>query len=108
MNLDLGPQDEAVQEQVRRYLTAHEGMRQLIENRSLHDLTFTSSINTRTGLHTALAEHAGLVKLLIAKGVLTPLDYFTAIAEAMEDEVATLQDWQQRRYPPDGDHNGHS
>lgn len=40
----------------------------------------------RTGINTALSDHASLVRLLIEKGVITELEYYKAIAEGMEAE----------------------
>jgi len=40
----------------------------------------------RTGLEMRAADHAGLVKLLLAKGVFTELEYTEAMADAAEEE----------------------
>jgi hypothetical protein len=46
----------------------------------------TSPKHLRTGINCAMADHAGLAKLLISKGLFTEEEYFEAIAGAMEDE----------------------
>lgn len=40
----------------------------------------------RVGINSAMADHAGLVKLLISKGVITEEEYLEAIADSMEEE----------------------
>jgi hypothetical protein len=50
----------------------------------------TTPKHLRTGVNAAMADHAGLVTLLIAKDVFTTAEYLSAIADSMEDE--------QRRY----------
>lgn len=40
----------------------------------------------RVGINTALSDHAGLVRLLIKKGLITEEEYLEAIADAMEEE----------------------
>lgn len=46
----------------------------------------TSPKDLRTGVNVALTDHAALVKLLIAKGVITEVEYHEAIADGMEAE----------------------
>jgi len=41
----------------------------------------------RVGINTAMCDHAALVRLLIAKGVLTEEEYLGAIADEMEREA---------------------
>ena len=45
----------------------------------------------RVGIDTSKVEHAGLVTLLISKGIFTEAEYFTAMADAMEAEKARLE-----------------
>lgn len=40
----------------------------------------------RTGVNSAMVEHGGLVKLLMDKGVITEVEYYKALCEAMEQE----------------------
>ncbi len=40
----------------------------------------------RVGVNAAMCDHAGLVKLLIAKGIITELEYLEAIAAEMAAE----------------------
>lgn len=41
----------------------------------------------RVGVNTAMSDHAGLVDLLVRKGVISSLEYFTAIRETMRQEA---------------------
>lgn len=41
----------------------------------------------RVGVNSALVNDFAIAKLLIAKGVITPVEYQEAVAEAMEEEV---------------------
>jgi len=43
--------------------------------------------HVRVGVNCALVSHAALVRVLMAKGVITDLEYWTAIVEGMRDEV---------------------
>jgi hypothetical protein len=45
----------------------------------------------RVGVNSAMAEHSGLVKLLIAKGVITEEEVEASLTKAMEDEVALYE-----------------
>jgi hypothetical protein len=46
----------------------------------------------RTGLNMAMSDHAGLVRLLIAKGILTEEEYLEAIADQAEVEKAVYEE----------------
>lgn len=47
----------------------------------------TDPKHLRVGVNAAMVDHSGLVRLLIAKGVITEQEYLDAICEAMNDEV---------------------
>jgi hypothetical protein len=51
----------------------------------------TEPKHLRTGVNAAMADHAGLVTLLIAKGVITKAEYYEAMANAMEEEKARYE-----------------
>jgi hypothetical protein len=46
----------------------------------------------RVGVNTTLTDHASLVKLLIAKGVITDLEYAQACCDGMEAEVRRYEE----------------
>jgi hypothetical protein len=41
----------------------------------------------RVGINLAMSDHASLVRLLLAKGIITEEEYFQAVAEGMEQEA---------------------
>lgn len=47
---------------------------------------------SRTGINIALRDHASLVELLIAKGLITNDEYMKALADGAEVEVSRLED----------------
>jgi hypothetical protein len=47
---------------------------------------------SRTGINLAMRDHASLVELLIAKGVITDDEYAKAIADGAETEVRRLEE----------------
>lgn len=63
MNYEDGPQPDNVQE------------------------SSTSPKHLRVGVNVAMCDHAGLVKLLIDKGIITESDYLVAIRNEMKEEV---------------------
>jgi len=58
----------------------------------------TSAKHLRVGVNAAMSDQAGLVKLLIAKGIITEAEYLDAITEAMSDEVKRYEDKLNARY----------
>lgn len=51
----------------------------------------TQPKDLRVGVNAAMVDHAGLVRLLIAKGIISEAEYLDAIAGAMEDEQARYE-----------------
>lgn len=51
----------------------------------------TSPKHLRVGVNSAMSDMGGLSRLLIAKGVITEEEYLKAIADAMEEEVASYE-----------------
>jgi hypothetical protein len=51
----------------------------------------TEPKHLRVGVNAALVDHGSLVKLLVAKGVITDDEYLRAIAEGMEREKADYE-----------------
>ncbi len=45
----------------------------------------------RTGVNTAMVDHAALVKLLIHKGLVTEQEYANALCDGMIEEVKTFE-----------------
>ena len=51
----------------------------------------TEPKHLRVGINTALVDHGSLVRLLIAKGVITDVEYHQAITEGMEAEKESYE-----------------
>lgn len=47
---------------------------------------------SRTGINIAMRDHASIVALLVAKGVITEAEYLKAIADGAEAEVRGLEE----------------
>ena len=54
----------------------------------------------RTGLDTTKAEHGGIARLLIRKGVITEEEYFDAVVEGLEVELRFQTEQAQRMGAP--------
>jgi hypothetical protein len=61
------------------------GVAMEIELRGLDDAA-ASPKHLRVGVNTAMADHAGLVRLLVEKGMFTEQEYMDAIAKSMKEE----------------------
>jgi hypothetical protein len=51
----------------------------------------TTVKHLRVGVNASMVDHAGLVMLLIEKGIITDAEYLSKIADAMEREVALYE-----------------
>lgn len=52
----------------------------------------TTPKHLRVGVNVAHVDHSALARLLMAKGVITELEYVTALIEGMEAEVRSYQE----------------
>lgn len=75
----------------KRYEAAAHAMQSGVAMEMNHKLQPTEPKHLRVGINAAMADHCGLVKLLIAKGVITDAEYLDAIAESMEAEKARYE-----------------
>ena len=80
------------QADVDRYLAALHAMQTGVAIEQARGSRDGEPKHLRVGINTAKAEAAGVVKLLIAKGVFTEDEYVAAVADAMEAEVAAYED----------------
>lgn len=67
-----------------------------LDEREGTSISATSPKFLRVGINMAMAEHAGLAKLLITKGLITAEEYFSAIADAAEAELKHYEE----NHPP--------
>jgi hypothetical protein len=69
-----------------RYLAALHAMQTGVAFKMHRDPGETSPKHLRVGVNSAMVEYAALVKLLIAKGIITEDEHYAALADAMEAE----------------------
>jgi hypothetical protein len=85
---------QQIEEAWRRYLAACHAVQTAtafeIETKGL-PAAGASPKHLRVGISTQKVEMGALVGLLIRKGLMTELEWFTSIAAAMEQEKATLE-----------------
>lgn len=74
------------QEQLNRYHRACHAVQSGVKFEQERGSSDGSPKHLRTGINVAMCDHAALVRLLISKGIITDLEYFTAIADEAEKE----------------------
>lgn len=79
--------DQARERYVRALHAMQTGVKMMMEL----DAKSTTPKHLRVGVNASMVDHAGLVMLLIEKGVITDVEYMTKIADAMEREVALYE-----------------
>jgi hypothetical protein len=82
----------AIDEDRERYFRAAHAMQSGVAADQAMGSDDGSPKHLRTGVNSALTNQAGLVNLLIAKGVFTEEEYVKAIADEMEAEVKRYED----------------
>lgn len=78
------------EESARRWMAASHAMQSGVAQ-DYADTGVESPKHLRVGINAAMADHAGLAGLLIAKGVFTEDEYLEAIAGSMETEKARYE-----------------
>ena len=91
---------ETTQEAETRYLLAMHAMQSGVAFR-MHNSRGgeTEPKHLRVGVNSALVSCSTLVKMLCDKGVITEQEWWTALADAMEAERDSYQDWIRERFP---------
>ena len=69
-----------------RYLAAMHAMQTGVAYELARDPSSGTPKHLRVGVNTAMCDHAALVRILVAKGIVTDAEYATAIADEMERE----------------------
>jgi hypothetical protein len=69
-----------------RYIAAAHAMQSGVAMKMNYDPADVNPKHLRVGVNSAMVDGSALVGLLIAKGVITEAEYFTALADAMERE----------------------
>ncbi len=83
-------------EALRRYNAAAHAMQSGVAMKMNYDQAETQPKHLRTGINSAMVEHAGLVRLLVEKGVITEQEHLEAIAAEMEREARRYKDFLQK------------
>lgn len=83
--------DDAVLEMQNRYTAAMHAVMTGVAAMMTFDSTETSPKNLRVGTNSAILQTSALTKLLIDKGLITELEWWTTLAEFAENEVAIYQ-----------------
>jgi hypothetical protein len=79
-------------DQHRRYLAATHAVQSGVAATLHRDPRGGTPKHLRVGIDTAKAEHAALVRLLIAKGLFTEAEYIEAIIAGVEAEKAAYEE----------------
>jgi hypothetical protein len=58
----------------------------------------TDPKHLRVGVNSAMCDHAALIRVLVAKGILTEAEYVEAVADEMEREQARYEDRLTEKY----------
>jgi hypothetical protein len=78
-------------EDQQRYRAAAHAMQTGVATKMAVDPSETTPKHLRVGVNSAMVENAALVKLLIAKGIVTEAEWFSALADQMEAEKALYE-----------------
>ncbi len=70
-----------------KYKTLCHAMQSGVAYKMNYDPTDTTPKHLRVGVNAAMCDHAALVNLLMAKGIITEDEYFDALIESMQREV---------------------
>jgi hypothetical protein len=81
-----GTAKEGLEASRARYERAGHAMQSGVAMEMNHRSEPTEPKHLRVGINSAMADHGGLVTLLIEKGIFTKEEYLTAIADSMEAE----------------------
>ena len=77
---------------LRRHAQAAHAMQSGVAVEMGIDSAPTSPKHLRVGVNAAMADHAGLVRLLIKKGLITEEEYYGSIADSMEAEKTRYEE----------------
>ena len=76
-----------------RYNVALHAMQSGVAAKMGYDRKETEPKHLRVGVNAAMVEHAALAHLLMARGFITDREYTQAIADQMEAEVRSYEEW---------------
>lgn len=82
---------ESVEQAEARYTAASHAMQSGVAQSMEIDPASTTPKHLRVGVNSAHVSDSALVELLIDKGIFTREEFYTALADAMENEVASYE-----------------
>ena len=94
--------DEARENDLARYHAAQHAMQTGVGMEVQAGSHQAESKHLRVGVNTAQCDHAALIRLLIAKGVILEDEYITAIADEMEREAQRYTQRVRQQYSTSG------
>lgn len=92
---------ETVEQAQERYEAAAHAMQSGVAMTMNYDQAETRPKHLRVGVNSALVSLRALCDLLVAKGVLTEQEYFTTLADAMEQEAKMYEASLNKRFGTD-------
>lgn len=87
------PVEESIEQAQDRYLAAMHAMQSGVATKQELDPSETEPKHLRVGVNSAMMQQGALVRLLIAKGVFTEAEWWSAIADGAEHEVKLYEEW---------------
>lgn len=85
----MTPEDQA---NIKRHSDALHAMQSGVASEMRYNDKPTDPKHLRVGVNASMVDMAGLVTLLVEKGVITESEYYKAIADSMEREVARYEE----------------
>lgn len=82
---------ESIEDAKARYMRAVQAMQSGVAMMMNISPKATQPKHLRVGVNSSMVDHAGLVSLLIEKGIITDEEYISCIADAMEREVTLYE-----------------
>jgi hypothetical protein len=82
---------ESIEDAKARYIRAAQAMQSGVAMMMNINPKQTTGKHLRVGINSSMVDHAGLVALLIEKGIITDEEYLSKIADAMEREVTLYE-----------------
>jgi hypothetical protein len=83
--------DESLEEIRQEYADLCHAMQSGVAMMMNYDFTATNPKHLRVGVNSAMVDSGALSGLLVAKGIITELEYFTALRDKMKAEVETYR-----------------
>ena len=86
------PDEEVIQGLQNRYIALMHAMQTGVATKMSFDPSETSPKHMRAGTNSAILQTSALTKLLMDKGIITELEWWTVLVEFAENEVRLYQE----------------